>query len=155
MTVSTITFPNPTVLQIPDRPVTVIGGNAALGASLTLDAQTVSAGRGEVVLQFTLPDGYKLNSLAQSLVEIQSLDAPFSFPRDTWEINDLEARIPVQFTTGSGTLALAVTLFYCEAEQETVCLVDQLSITAPITVSDEGNTTITIPHTVILPAAYQ
>ena len=57
---STILFPNPEKLQMSDQP-TVIGGNSALGETLTLPEQSVAPGDGAITVRIVLPDGYKIN----------------------------------------------------------------------------------------------
>ena len=69
--VSTVAFPNPEALQMEGR-ITVAGGNQAQAMRITLDAQTVAPGAGEIVLRIALPDGYKINEQAPSQVQWNS-----------------------------------------------------------------------------------
>lgn len=150
--VTTLVFPNPQVLQIETNAVTIVGGNAAAGEVMTLDAQTVAAGAGEIALNFTLPADYKLNPLTDSVIEIESMDTPFEFTQEVFTITDLTTQIPVAFVAGEGTLAFKVTLFYCEAKDEQFCLVDEFSVNLPVTVTEDSeNTTLTIERTVTPP----
>lgn len=154
--VSTVVFPNPEALQIDRSAVTLIGGNVAAGEILTLEAQTVAAGEGALTLNFTIPAGYKLNPLITSTVVINSVEDPFTFTQDTYPIEGAEVTIPVTFSAGAGTLHLEITLYYCEAEKQEFCLVDDFKVTAPVTVTADGsNKAIVIEREVVVPQVYR
>src|SRR5690606_19469613 len=139
--VSTVAFPNPEALQMEGR-ITVAGGNQAQAMRITLDAQTVAPGAGEIVLRIALPDGYKINEQAPSQAQwnsangaIQLEDAGHSLPVRTSEL-----RVPVQLTEGSDTLTGALNLYYCEAVRETLCYIDDVTVEVPVTVAAEATT---------------
>ncbi len=150
--VSTIVFPNPQALKIETNAVTIVGGNAALGEVLTLDAQTVAIGAGEIALTISLPEDYKLNTLTDSYVKINSLDAPFEFAQETFKLTDLSTQIPVSFGVVEGTLSFTVTLFYCEAKDEKFCLIDEFTVNLPVIVAeDSDNTILSVERNVVPP----
>lgn len=151
-TVSTLVFPNPQALKIETNAVTIVGGNAAMGEVLALDAQTTAVGEGEIALTINLPEDYKLNPLTDSYIEINSLDDPFEFDQDTFTLTELSAQIPVIFLAGEGTLDFTVTLFYCEAKDEKFCLIDEFTVNVPVIVAaDSQTTTITVERNVTPP----
>ncbi len=153
--VSTVTFPNVQALLLEDQP-TVIAGNASLGVSITLPEQTVRAGEGSLLLNINLPEGYKLNDLAPFTAEwvtsneaviFEEGDQVFSVPEP-----QLPIRVPVRLAEGADLLHGDLTIYYCEAVNETLCFVDRVSIDAPVTVSaDAGEAEIVLAHTIVPP----
>lgn len=149
----TIAFPNPEALQIAEQ-LTVVGGNSANDDLVSLDSQSLMAGDGEIVLVFTMPDGYKINDLAPSAVEWSVSGDGISLADDTQEvtIEELELRVPVTLAEGEGTLHGEVTLFYCEAINESLCFIDEFSVEAPVSVDAAGeNSAITVERTIVVP----
>lgn len=153
--VSTVTFPNPEALQIGDRP-TVVGGNAPQAQTITLPGQTVADGAGEIVLDVRLPDGYKLNDLAPFTAEwavegeavaLADADRALRLPAPAMPL-----RIPASLSAGEATLRADLTIYYCEAVNETLCFVEQVTMVAPVAVSAAGDVSaLVIEHTVTPP----
>jgi thiol-disulfide isomerase/thioredoxin len=135
-TVETVTFPNPQALQIADQ-ITVIGGNSAEGETLVLDDQTVAPGEGEITLRITLPEGYKLNPDAPSRLEWNNSAEAVEIDETAraQAIESLEVRVPVTLSEGEDVLFGIAHIYYCEAERENLCFIDQISIEAPVTVA--------------------
>lgn len=137
-TVSTVAFPNPAALQIADQ-VTVIGGNGAQGEVLTLPPQTVAAGAGQIELTLTLPEGYKLNTLAPFSAE-WSADGEAVQIAEAERVQSLLAppnpiSLPVTLAEGSATLRADLTIYYCEAVNESLCFIDRVILQAPVEVT--------------------
>jgi thiol-disulfide isomerase/thioredoxin len=139
-TVSTVQFPNPEALQIGDE-ITVVGGSQ--GVEVTLPEQTVAAGTGEILLNVALPEGYKLNpnipfiaewSSDAEAVQIAEADRLQSIPAP-----DMPLHVPVTLSAGQASLTGDLTIYYCEAVNESLCFIDQVTVTAPITVSADGD----------------
>lgn len=141
-TVSTVTFTNPEVLQLADE-ITIAGGNLGIGESLTLDAQTVAPGEGEIVLTIALPEGYKINDLAPSAFAWNSDNGALAIDEaaKAGRLEGAELRVPVTFSAGEDTLSGIVTVYYCEAVNETLCFIDEVALTLPVTVSDAASET--------------
>jgi DNA-binding beta-propeller fold protein YncE len=152
--VSTIAFPNPEALQIGEQ-TTVIGGNAAEGLQITLPEQTVAAGEGEIVLEITLPEGYKLNNLAPFSSEWASSGEAVQISEENRSQSivepELPIRVPVTLAEGSAVLHGDLTIYYCEAVQQSLCFIDQIGIDAPVTVSAEGGEPRIVVERVIEP----
>lgn len=153
--VTTIVFPNPEALQISGRP-TVVAGNSALGAQVTLPEQTAAAGDGEIVLNVELPAGYKINALAPFSADwVTSGEAVVIAETDQRQrIPDpvLPLRVPARLLPGSDLLHVDLTIYYCEAVNESLCFVEQVSIDAPVTVTaNGGQPVIVLTHTVVPP----
>ena len=111
-------------------------------------------GQGTISLDMVLPRGYKVNPDAPSRfvwsVEGEGMTvAPDasgsvidpSFPRT----------FDVYLTPGEGVLAGDVSIVYCEAEAEQICLFEQVRIVAPYTVGSRGPDAAVLTHVVDLP----
>jgi len=143
-TVSTVVFPNPDTLQIADQ-VTVIGGTA--DDAVTLEAQALAVGVGEIAITIALPDGYKINPDAPSQVVVTvdgdgvALDGESETP-----FREAEVRLPLTLTEGAASVTVTVTTYYCEAVNETLCFFDEAVYTVPVSVTaaaDSGVIAIT------------
>jgi DNA-binding beta-propeller fold protein YncE len=151
-TVSTVQFPNPEALQIGDQ-ITVVGGSR--GTEITLDEQTVATGSGEIVLNVTLPEGYKLNPNIPFLAQWSSSDSAIQIAeadqQQSLAAPEMPLRIPVTLSEGSASLTGSLTIYYCESVQESLCFIDDVVITAPITVSTDGTVSAIQIERVIVP----
>lgn len=125
--VSTVVFPNPEKLQITGR-VTVIGGNSASGELIVLDTQTVTIGDNNLIIRFTLPAGYKINTQASSI-------ARFTGYADTI-ITEAETRIPITIDEGQTAIMGEIDLFYCESVNETLCFIETFKVEIPIIIGE-------------------
>lgn len=152
--VSTVSFPNPEALQIGER-VTVVGGSR--GEQIDLPPQTVSAGAGTLVLNLSLPEGYKLNPNIDSGVFWQvdplliGVATGSLEPLQTFRsLTDLTP-LPVTFTAGEASITAEVTLYYCEAVNETLCFIDQSALRLPLVIGAEGESAVTVSRTILAP----
>ena len=111
-------------------------------------------GQGTISLEVVLPAGYKVNPDAPSRfvwsVEGEGMTvAPDasgsvidpSFPRT----------VDVYLTPGRGVLTGDISVVYCEAEAEQICLFEQARIVAPFTVGSRGPDLAVLTHVVDLP----
>ncbi len=153
-TVSTIHFPNPEALQIEDA-VTVVSSNAAAGETLAVEAQTVKAGSGEISLNVTMPEGYKLNGLAPFSAEWSSDSEAVSFAEDDAVQSIIEPElplvVPVTLAEGEATVTGDLTIYYCEAVQESLCFIDRVTVSIPVTVTADAATSTLTAERVIIP----
>lgn len=154
-TVSTVVFPNPEALQIEGQ-ATVVAGNSALGVEISLPEQIVKVGEGEIVLNITLPDGYKLNNLAPFTSEWTSSGEAITIDEANQQQQIVEPslpiRVPVQLAEGDDVLHGELTIYYCEAVQESLCFIDQVSIDAPLTITTDASTSeILLERTIVPP----
>lgn len=152
--VSTIVFPNPEALQIADQP-TVVAGNAAAGLQITLPEQTLAEGEGEIELRINLPEGYKLNNLAPFSSEWTTSSEGVVIAEENLTQSlvepELPLRVPVMLHAGEDLLHGEVTVYYCEAINESLCFIERVSIDAPVTVGTGASTTIVLEHTIVPP----
>jgi hypothetical protein len=138
--VSTINFPNAEALQL-NNEITVAGGNLGLNTELTLPEQTVAPGEGEIVLHIALPEGYKVNEDAPSQVAWTSDGDAISLDEETatQSLEDIELRVPVSLSEGDANLSGVLTIYYCEAVNETLCFIDEVNVQMPVVVSEDGD----------------
>ncbi len=157
--VSTLAFPNVEALLMDNQPV-VIGGNSARGEMLTLPEQTVAPGAGSIILDITLPEGYKLNNLAPLTVEWISSGEAVVIEEGDHLVRlvepELPITVPVQLLEGEDLLHGDFIIYYCEAINETLCFVDKVSVDIPVIVTpNSGESVITIERGVIPPVLPQ
>ncbi len=111
--------------------------------SLLLPPQTVAAGAGTILIDLQMPDGYKLNAQAP-LTAIWPDDPVAQIPPESRDLRliapQLPVQVPVTFAPGQTDLALALTVYWCEAVNETLCFVDRATLVLPLTVAAEGDT---------------
>ncbi len=144
--VSTVTFPNVERLggagAVSVAPGGLTGGAFAAEDTLLLAPQTVAAGPGTVRIQVTMPDGYKLNGLAP-FTAIFPDDPVAQVPADSRDVRitlpELPVEVPVTFAVGQTDLALDLTVYWCEAINETLCFVDRTTLVVPLTVLPDGD----------------
>lgn len=153
--VSTVTFPNPDMLLIAGA-AAVVGGNSAQGEQLLLPEQTVGAGEGEIVLDILLPEGYKLNDLApfSSVWTSEGDGLQIAAENAAQRIvePELPVRVPVTLMAGSATLHGDLTIYYCEAVNQSLCFIDQVQVTVPVVVTESENTaTVQIEREIVPP----
>lgn len=124
------------------------------GKIVRLDPLEVAAGSGRVVLNVELPPGYKVNDLAPYSMAWQvegdtvvlepganrSIVAP-TFP----------LTLAATFKEGQGKLTGDLNIFYCEAEKESLCLIEQVRLEAPLIVRREGDDTLHLDYKIELP----
>ncbi len=111
------------------------------GELVTLDPVTLASGEASLVLDYELPDGYKVNEEAPSSVVISAGASLVSFADgDSVDITGtpVPVAIPIQLGEGTGTLRFDVTLIYCEAVNTSLCLIDQVRYSQPVEIGPRG-----------------
>ncbi len=141
------------VLKGLERYVIDAGEDDFRGTTITLDPIEVAPGAGNLVLEVSMPRGYKVNPLAPSRFEWKvdggvadlAPDATGSIVNPSFPLN-----IPVNFNAGSGSITGDLYIVYCESEQESICLIDQARVVVPVTVGS-GGSTVPINYAIELP----
>lgn len=158
-TVSTIVFPNPQALKIERNAVTVVGGNSGAGEIQVEAARSASPGEAELVITYEIPLGFKLNPLITSSAAFSFNGAAASLPADSparFAIEGETLRVPLILAAGEGEIRIASTLYYCEAEEEAFCLIDDVEIVLPLTVAADGAApALDITRRIALPEVYR
>ena len=118
-----------------------------------LPAVTVAPGTGRVEVALELPNGYKVNP-----------QAPLSYGFSSRGVNALftggasgnltDPKLPLSWTVdwsgGTGEVSLDLTIVYCEADRESVCLLDRVRLEVPVTVTSGGARSLPLRHSVTL-----
>jgi thiol-disulfide isomerase/thioredoxin/sugar lactone lactonase YvrE len=145
--VSTVTFPNAKRL-LPSTEAAAAQSGFEGGAfqgegTVLLAPQTVAAGPGTLLIDLKMPDGYKLNAQAP-LTAIWPDDPVAQVPPEARDLRlvhpELPVQVPVTFSPGQTELALDLTVYWCEAVNETLCFVDRATLVLPLTVLPDGDT---------------
>ncbi|MBN2471221.1 MAG: redoxin domain-containing protein [Anaerolineae bacterium] len=152
-TVETVRFGNPELLQA-GRDV-VVSAAPFTGSEIVLGVQSLRAGEGTLALTLELPEGYKLNNIATSLVE-WGADGPAVTLVDQEHVVplfDAEALVsmPVLLAEGEAQVSADLTLYYCEAINESLCFVERARINLPITVEPAGENSVALMHYRVVP----
>jgi len=121
--------------------------------AVALGAQEVAAGEGLVRLSVTLPNGYKFNDLAPSSVawDASGGDGLIAFDdgsneqrivRPEWPLE-----LPVTFQSGEGEVGVDLTIYYCEVEKASLCLLHNVRLQVPLAVDDAGDSVLELDYT--------
>jgi hypothetical protein len=106
----------------------------ATRAAIELAPLAVGPGQVEIALDIILPDDYKLNEEAPQLVSYtyqgQRVEQSFE-PTET-------PNFALKLETDQ-TLPLDLTLYYCQTEDQRLCLIHKTSLSLPLLVSDNGS----------------
>lgn len=163
--VSSVIFPNVNVL-LPEGTADAtptfetFEGDSDFGANLfgsdeiQLAAQTVAPGDGTLVVNVTMPFGYKLNAQAP-FTAIWPDDAVVSFA-DGLEYREITPELPIEFdvtfSEGQTSMTIDLTIYWCEAINETLCFVERGTVVMPVVVdaSADGNI-VELPYDLVPP----
>jgi hypothetical protein len=123
--------------------VTTFDGFAPI--RVELPPQTVAPGEGTLTIRVDMPDGYKLNAQAPLTASLSS-DTNAVGINATWasfaEVTPpLPLEVPLTFNPGASALTGELTIYWCEAINETLCFVDDAEIIIPVTVDENATTT--------------
>jgi hypothetical protein len=127
---------------------------------LTLEPQTIAAGEGTIELNVTLPEGYKVNDRApfsmQWLIDGAAEEGLIQFSAEDGNRTIIKPVFPLSFSAAFGEGDTEITadlvIYYCEAEAESLCFIERVRITIPITISSNGSDTVIVPHTIEIPS---
>lgn len=109
----------------------------------SLRPQRINPSTTTLRLKLTVPDGYQLNNLAPSQLTLSTSDDTAFSPQQTdvtFSTNDtsVEVSIPVAAKAGQAIVSAAGQVYYCRENENAICLVDQVDIALPLTVSDDA-----------------
>jgi hypothetical protein len=125
------------------------------GEVIALDPVSGAAGQATIVLNYQLPDGYKVNEDAPSSLVVAGgkvlLDLSAGETGDLTGTK-LPATVSVDLVEGAGDVILDVTLIYCEIVATSLCLIDQVRYELPLDIGPAGpSTQIVIQRTIPTP----
>jgi thiol-disulfide isomerase/thioredoxin len=112
--------------------------------------QAVAIGDVELVVHYTVPEGYKFNDQGTFTMSVSSDDSSVATVSGEDTYSAMGPEMPVRFTIaiaeGSTTIRTISTVFYCLAEDEAFCLIRDVDIEIPIVVSASGASQILVEH---------
>ena len=154
-TVSTIEFSEELVL-LPTETVDNVTFNPLDDSVIILEPQTISPGKGNLVIDIQMPEGYKLNGQAPFTVNSTNTDVVVlsdEFVTYREVLPELPVRLPINFLEGESTFTTDVTIYWCEAIMEELCFIERVTFEVPITISaDADNSDIVLPYELVPPA---
>ena len=128
--------------------------DAYAGTVVEHEPLMLGEGQGAISLDVRLPAGYKVNPDAPSRF-VWSVDGEGMTVAPDASGSVLDPSFPrtfdVHLTAGQGVLTGDISVVYCEAEAEQICLFEQVRIVAPYTVASGGSRQAVLTHTVDLP----
>jgi len=131
--------------------------SAFAGRTITLERRTVTPGEVTLRLNVTLPEGYKVNDLAPFSMSWASKDGKIRLHPDDSQRRIVKPHFPLEWsihaTAGEATLVGELVLYYCEADKERLCLVDQVRLVVPVTVGVDGQAGLEVSYAVPPPPA--
>jgi DNA-binding beta-propeller fold protein YncE len=118
---------------------------------VTLAPQQIAPGPGVIDLDVTFPPGYKANDLAPSSIAWQTQELlTFDSGEAIQRLEDprFPLELGVTFRGGEGTVAADMTLYYCEEDKESLCLIHQVRLEVPLVVEEGGAATLALDYAV-------
>lgn len=123
--------------------------------SETIPTQKLSPGEGRLVLNISMPEGYKFNNLAPFVGEFSSDNSAVSITEADAKIEAIEPKlpivIPITLRPGEATMTLSLSIYWCEAVNETLCFVDRREVKVPLTIAADGITTQALAEIALVP----
>ena len=117
------------------------GDDSYNGPVVTLPPIAAGAGAAELVLDVTLPNGFKVNEDASSSLFLSEKGEVATFPAGV--STDLTGTkfpvsVPITLTTGAGTVLADLTLVWCREDAEGLCFFERLRYEVPVEISAAG-----------------
>lgn len=137
-------------------PTTVIAVSEA--ENITLDPQILAPGQGTLIVNVSMPIGYKFNNLAPFKAQVAATGSNVIVDSAWTRYEQIEPTMPLQIpltlNEGASILTLDLTIYWCEAVNESLCFVDERHITAPITVDRSARATFATAEVSLIPPTY-
>ena len=107
---------------------------------VSLPAQEVSPSTSTLRIRLATPEGFYLNSLAPSMLTLSSSNLPALTPGDDsleWLTDEpfIELIVPIAVMDGQAILTAEGPVFYCRKGEEAICLIENVDIALPVTVT--------------------
>lgn len=114
--------------------------------TIAIDPQTVRVGEGTLLINVTMPEGYKFNDLAPFRGDFESDGVSVAVANEWLHYEELmptmPLEVPVTFSEGQATVTADLHIYWCEAINETLCFVDNHVLTIPITVDTSTDASV-------------
>jgi DNA-binding beta-propeller fold protein YncE len=128
------------------------GEDLFAGTVVESSQMTVGIGAVDVVLRIEIPDGFKVNPDAPSRFDF-TIDGTAASVESPGVVVDPSFPLTILGGVAQDTTELIgdVAVVYCEAEQESICLIEQIRFVVPMQPATDGPATIELDHTIELP----
>lgn len=113
-----------------------------------LSAVVVGSGMVRISLDVRLPDGYKFNPDAMTVVNINDGQAGSGRVLEFKPGQEIVWWMDLNFDK---YLVFDLSVYYCQAEKSSLCLVHDRRLSIPLRIEKEGQTEIRIPYNISLP----
>lgn len=128
----------------------------SLPEQIVLEPALVQAGEGEILITITLPEGFKINSLAPSRLSWSADGAFFQASEGAETLAVTEdavwpIRIQGEFLSSGGNLTVSLLLYTCQEGEENLCYVDDVELVVPVDIAADGDTVVEVSYDVMLP----
>lgn len=109
---------------------------------IEVPTQTLGVGDGVLNVAITMPDGYKLNTLAPLKAAVSADNASIQVDSGWAAYAEvapaLPLQIPLTLSAGQATVMAHLDIYWCEAVNETLCFVDSRDVVIPVVVSADS-----------------
>lgn len=108
------------------------------------DPQVVGMGQVTFYFDIELPGGYKFNAEAPLMVQViqNGVSTRYTFESEQGPTVILDMQVNQE-------LIIGLMLYYCEIEQERLCLIHDTSFVLPCLISETGPTTLHVPYQIL------
>ena len=124
------------------------------GTVVDLEPVTVAPGEGTLTVDVVLPDGYKVNPLAPTSVA-WLVDGDAVVPSEGAGRSEPGLEFPLtaaaSFAEGAATVTADLTVYWCTADTEELCFIEQVRLVQPVVVAAGGSDGIALTHTIAPP----
>lgn len=150
--------PATATIPIPSSAITLVPNtnfSSSTSSVSFLEQQTLASGQGKLTLNITMPFGYKFNGTAPFTMSLNepthnvTFDPIWSNYQQVDPIMPLE--IPLTLTTGNTFLNLNLTIYWCEAINQTLCFVERRELALPLNVVEDATETTASIELALLP----
>lgn len=124
------------------------------GTVVLADRIEVAEGEAAVVLDVEIPAGYKVNPEAPSSFEWTSVGPSVEFAAGSLTVIDpvFPLRFDAIFQEGVSEVTGDISVVYCDAEAESICLIEQLRVVVPVAVvAGAADQDAVVRHAIELP----
>ncbi|MEX2391390.1 MAG: thioredoxin-like domain-containing protein [Dehalococcoidia bacterium] len=128
-----------------------VSGAQGRTIKVSLPAQQVSADTDTVRIRLSAPAGYHLNDLVESRLVLSTSNVDAFSPEDaavSFQVSDsaVDLSITAEAAAGQAILSAVGEVYYCRVSEEAVCLIDDVDLALPLTISATGEPEVLIEY---------
>ncbi len=128
------------ISTLPLTNLSILGPPSGRVARVTLPPVEASAGGSTLRIEVDAPAGYKLNSLGPSVLKLTAGSpavAELGESELTWssDLGAVTLPVPINLRPGTTNITATATVYYCREGAEALCLIQQLEVVLPVSVT--------------------